>query len=141
MITTAAVAQDNMIEEGTIANSVGLCYYDPFEETIKEFDATSNIMAVNPYERILKKYYLVANDALSIVTIGLVNTESVATYSAKVIISEIKPNFELFDELTSFNTFKIANPQLGHLIPVWILLESLLPITTQTNMSITLDYE
>lgn len=143
MIQIANAAQDSMINEENIANQIGLCYYDPIDESVKEVSSlASHFMSVNPYEKILRKYYLVAKDTLSVAMIRLTdNSVGPAKYSAKVIISELKPSIALFDDITPFNLFKIANPQLNHLIPVWVLLESFEPITEITTMGIELEYE
>lgn len=143
MIHIANAAQDSMIDNDTVINQIGLCYYDPIDESLKEVSSlASHFMSVNPYEKILRKYYLVATDTLSVAIIRLTdNSVGPAKYSAKVIISELKPLISDFDTVTPFNMFKVANPQLNHLIPVWILLESIEPITEITTMEIELQYE
>lgn len=143
MIQIANAAQDSMIDNDTVINQIGLCYYDPIDESIKEVSSlASHFMSVNPYEKILRKYYLVTKNTLSVATIRLVDNSTGPTkYSAKVIISEIKPTISMFDSVAPFNLFKVANPQLNHLIPVWVLLESVEPITEITTMSIELEYE
>lgn len=137
-------AQDSMITASTV-DEVGICYFDPFQEELLELSSLNgHFLSVNPLQKIIRKYYLIVSpgETLAYVKIKLVNSQNIENlYSAKVIISEIQPSISSFDVLPDFNAYKISSPQAGHLIPIWILLDSKNPINDIVKVDIKIDYE
>lgn len=142
MIRYANQPIDDITNTTSLSQQVGLCYYDPIDETLKEFNTIpSHLMSVNPYETVLRKYYLVAQANVSAVSIRLTDSSNLNIYSAKVIISDLEPTIDLFDTLGSFNNYVISNPTAYTLIPVWILLNSTSPLSTIGSLQIEIEYE
>ena len=142
MIRYANQPIDDITNTTSLSQQVGLCYYDPIDETLKEFNTIpSHLMSVNPYETVLRKYYLVAQTNVSAVSIRLTDSSNLNIYSAKVIISDIEPTIALFNTLGSFNNYVISNPTAYTLIPVWILLNSTSAISTICSLEIEIEYE
>lgn len=142
MIRYANEPTNDMTNTTDLDQQVGLCYYDPIDETLKEISSiTSHLMSVNPYDKIMRKYYLIAKSAVSAIAIRFIDVTNSGTYSAKVIISDIEPTISLFDTLSSFNNYVISNPSPYTLIPVWILLESTAPIISINSLQIEIEYE
>ena len=137
-------AQDSMITASTV-DEVGICYFDPFKEELLELNALNgHFLSVNPLQKVIKKYYLVITPGKSIneVRLKLVNSQKIDNlYSAKVIISETSPSISSFDILPDFNAYRISMPQSGHLIPIWILMESKSPINDIVKIDIQVSYE
>jgi hypothetical protein len=137
-------AQDSMITASTV-DEVGICYFDPFTEELLELNsANGHFLSVSPMQKIIRKYYLIVSpgETFAYVKIKLINSQNIENlYSAKVIISEIQPTINSFDVLPDFNAYKISSPMAGHLIPVWILLNSKSPINDIVKVDIKVDYE
>lgn len=142
MIRYANQPTDTITNTTSLSQLAGLCYYDPTDETLKELSAVpTHLMSVNPYETVMRKYYLVVQSTLSTVAIRLTDTTNLGVYSAKVIISDIQPTLSLFATLGSFNNYVIGNPTAYTLIPVWILLESTSPMSVINSLEIEIEYE
>jgi hypothetical protein len=140
MINIINTASDTMINASTVSD-IGICYYDYETETLKELSSLIvNACSVIPMSGVIKKYYLIAENTYSYAKIRLIaeNTDKLL-FDAKVIINEIEPSINDFDNLTSFNTATVTNPLTGHLIPVWIYIEQKISSSTSINMTLELE--
>ncbi len=137
----------------TVENDVGICYFDPVDETLKEISLLDNhLLTVQPYKKAIKKYYLVISPsapALDTVEVGpvfldlpdglVIDPEDY--YSIKTLISVTEPTLGQFDDEDNMNSDTIASPNPGDIIPIWFLVESKLPLNNVLNISIEVDYE
>ena len=55
------VGLDNISDTYKTKNGIGLCFFDPFGETLKEFDSTTKI-PVYPLEKVVRRFYVVKDD-------------------------------------------------------------------------------
>jgi hypothetical protein len=132
----------------TVQNDVGICYFDPIDETLKELNLLNGlILTIQPYKKAIKKYYLVVNPTSSalnyvriVPTFGSSNVTPTDYYSIKTIISSSEPTLGNYDDLVSMNSFKIINPAPGAIIPIWVFVESLLPLNAILNVAFTVTY-
>ena len=60
-------------------------------------------------------------------------------FSAKIIVNEVTPNKNDFDDLTEFNMAVVGNPLVNHLIPVWILIEPKISANIDISMAINIE--
>lgn len=140
MINIINTASDGMIT-GTTVDGVGLCYYNYETEEILELSSIAiNSCSVSPMSPIIKKYYMIAETAFSYVNISISATAIDARYfSAKMIVNEVTPNKNDFDDLTEFNMAVVGNPLVNHLIPVWILIEPKISANIDISMAINIE--
>ncbi len=140
MINIINTASDTMINATTVSD-IGICYYDFSTETLKELSSlTINACSVVPLAGVIKKYYLIVDNAYGYASVQLSSTETNKLFfDAKVIINEIEPSVSDFDNLISFNKAKVLNPLQGHLIPVWIYIEQKVSSSANINMALTLE--
>lgn len=134
----------------TVQNQVGLCYFDSIDETLKELsNLDGHLLTIQSYKKAIRKYYLVANPSygnplsVTITPIFAIITGVIPTnyYSLKTIISPTQPLLGSFDDLTSMNAATINSINSGDIIPVWILVESKLPLNMILGLSFEIDYE
>lgn len=140
MINIINTASDAMINPSTVT-SVGICFYDYEEESIKELSSVDiNMCSVSPFSPVIKKYYLICNDSFSYVNIKILsNIDNVRYFGAKIITNEIEPVVADFLPLTEFNTAKVLNPLMNHLVPVYILIYP--KVSANINLEINIEIE
>lgn len=129
----------------TVNHKVGLCYFDPFEETLKEFDGTfRSFLTVESGGQVVRKFYIVVAPGETVDYVRLRVLESDAlkeNYSMKVIIDKSEPSASTYESVPEFNSYKYVNPQAGDFIPVWMLLESNFSIPEILDIEVELEYE
>lgn len=135
----------------TVENDVGICYLDPIEETLLELSQIpGHVLSIQPYRKAFKKYFLVINpsaDPIAYVRIRPILESSNLYqdpknfYSIKTIISPTEPNLGNYDDLVNMNSFRIDNPTPGDIIPIWVLLESKLPLNMVIGLTFEVEYE
>lgn len=135
----------------TVENDVGICHLDPIEETLVELSSIpGHVLSIQPYRKALKKYFLVINpsaDPIAYVRIRpILETSNLYQdpknfYSIKTIIAPAEPLLGTFDDLVNLNSFRIDNPTSGDIIPIWILLESKLPLNLVIGLTFEVEYE
>lgn len=142
MINIINTASDAMITPSTVAD-VGICYYDYEAESIMELSSIAiNTCSVSPISPILKKYYLICTIPLTEVSVSIdARIDAQMYFGAKIISNEIEPSIADFDNLIEFNTARVLNPPLDHLIPVWVLLYPKVNSTINLQMEIKIEAE
>lgn len=140
MINIINTASDAMITPSTVTD-IGLCYYNYETEEILELSSIAiNTCSVSPMSPVIKKYYMIAGTAFAAVSVAIGATDNAKRFfSAKIIVNEITPAIANFDDLIEFNTARIGNPLVGHLIPVWILIEPKISANINLDMSINIE--
>lgn len=116
-------------------NGIGLCYFDPLDETLKEFNSDVKI-PVYPKEKAVRKFYIVKDDMTLIPNVVVFRASS---SSSDYIVKSFLGNSEF-----SFETIEKDNPCLDFfsnyptgIIPVSIYIES----TTVSLSSVVLEIE
>lgn len=133
----------------TVENDVGICYFDPIDETLKEISTIDNhIITIQPYKKAIRKYYLVVGTNSSITTISITPSftssliiDPTDYYSIKTIISATEPTLSQLDDQDDMNEAEIMNPDPGAIIPIWMLIESKVALNSILGLSFTVDYE
>lgn len=145
MATINQSPQSATIDTDTVAELVGLCYFDPVTETLLELsDMPDTFLSVAPNSFALKKLYMVMSpdDYVNFAQISIVPRDPQAqAYSVKVIISETEPSFESYGILPAFNSFVITNPPKGAFRTVWLLVENVYQINEVVSVDVELSYE
>lgn len=138
-----------IVTNTTVNSDVGICYFDPTSESLLELSLLNGLsLTVQPYKKIIKKYYLVTKPSSSVATVVLtpsfvsppIGITPTDYYSLKTIISNTEPTLGNYDDLTNLNTFEIDSPGAGSHTPIWILLENLSPLSAILNISLQLSY-
>lgn len=133
------------LSPSSLTDDIGLCYYDPTTETLKEFDPSVSI-TVGPFEYSVRRFYIVKpNDTIkgSNYTQIKLKVES----GASVIQNKIKIGREnLLSIPSDFAEYGVNNEVIalfGHhttgIIPVDILTHCESPMGITTSMSVTLE--
>ncbi len=142
MINIINTASDDMITPSSV-DQIGVCYYDYETESILELSSIAiNMCSVSPITPVIKKYFLIAEDAFAYVDVSLVVSETTSVYfGAKLIANEVQPSISDFDTLVEFNTAKVVNPLQNHLIPIWILMYPKVSASIDIQMAIQIEAE
>lgn len=130
------VGLDNISDTYKTKNGIGLCFFDPFGETLKEFDATTKI-PVYPMEKVVRRFYVVKDDySILYNTITLKVTSNSNNYLIKastidnVDFTLIPSNNTLIDFFSKYPT---------GIIPLNLYIESL--STNLEEVSLSIDIE
>lgn len=140
-------------DNSTVQNEVGICFFDPVDETLKEISELSDhILSVPPFKKALKKYYLILNPGSVAPTeiavrpifddlpSGIV-IDPTDFYSIKTIISVTEPMISQFDDLDNMNTASVLTSEIPAHTPIWMLIESIQPLNLILDISIEVEYE
>lgn len=126
--------------DGVISNNIGLLYFDPSSETLKELDSTATYLTCKSHSFTIKRYYLTGSllDYTSTIRIT-VNTSDLELYTCKIIKGDKVSLLSDFDIAT--NELNISSVDLGvyytNVVPVDILIKS----NTTTEKVIQLEIE
>lgn len=126
---------------GTLENDIGLMYFDPTTQTLKEFDSSVVNIPLYPYDKTIKRFYLcgpILHDTRNLV-IEVVTTAS-EVYNTKVLVGNNRPtreDFSLATDSFSFNT-SILGGTYTNAIPVDVYLESLTSTEKTINLEINI---
>jgi hypothetical protein len=133
------------ITGSTVDQAVGLCYFDPTDESLLELSQLpDHYITLQPHKVVMRKYYLVVDpsEVISYIRVKVPNNDGMDNlFSIKTIIGNDEPQVGSFEALPEYNSFKINNPTAGAFIPVWILIESKTPLNEVLNMDIEVEYE
>ncbi|RLA65999.1 MAG: hypothetical protein DRQ78_04830 [Epsilonproteobacteria bacterium] len=145
MATITQSPETATIDEDTVDQAVGLCYFDPETETLIEIDKLPDLfLTVEPEGSAIRKFYLVTSpvDMIAWVKLTILSDDyNSTTYSIKLIISEDEPPVNAFGILPSYNSYKIENPPMGEFMSVWILIENISKVNEVVNVDLRIDYE
>lgn len=125
---------------GVVSNNLGLMYFDPVTETLKEIDSTATYLTCKSYSFTIKRFYLTGSllDYTSTVKIT-VGTSDLELYDCKIIKGIQVSLLSDFDSASSELT--ISSQDLGlqytNVVPVDILIKS----KTTTEKVIQLEIE
>lgn len=135
----------------TVGNQIGICYFDPIDETLKEIDQlTSHVLTIQPYNRGIKKYYLIVNPTGA--TVNSVSIQAIlgsapnsqdptSYYSVKVIIGGTVPNQSMFDDLADENIATATNLTAGTISPIWVQVQNKAPLNALLGLIFQVNYE
>ncbi|RLA66539.1 MAG: hypothetical protein DRQ78_04110 [Epsilonproteobacteria bacterium] len=133
------------IDNNTVDQAVGLCYFDLETETLIEIDKLPDMfLSVEPEGAAIRKFYMVMSpvDIVTWVQLFIISNDyNATTYSIKVIISEEEPPISAFSILPSYNSYRIDNPPMGEFLSVWLLIENISKVNEIVNIGLTLNYE
>lgn len=145
MLINANSVNSVVIALDTVANDVGICYFNPATESLMEINASNNhYLSLKPMEKSILKYYLVVNSGvppLNYVKISVVKDNIEDFYSIKTIIGNDIPVVSDFDALPDYNSFRVNTPASEAFIPVWFLVSSLEPISKVLTFKLEVEYE
>ena len=126
---------------GTLDNDIGLMYFDPTSQTLKEFDSSVVNIPLYPYDKTIKRFYLcgpILHDSRNLV-IEVLTTDS-ELYNTKVLVGNNRPtktDFNLASDSFSFNT-SILGSVYTNVIPVDVYIESITSTEKTINLEINI---
>ena len=90
--------------DGVISNNIGLLYFDPSSETLKELDSTATYLTCKSHSFTIKRYYLTGSllDYTSTIRIT-VNTSDLELYTCKSEVPNISCDTK--EDKSFFNLF------------------------------------
>ncbi|RLA65126.1 MAG: hypothetical protein DRQ78_05525 [Epsilonproteobacteria bacterium] len=145
MATITQSPETATIDEDTVDQAVGLCYFDPETESLIEISQLPDMfLSVEPEGASIRKFYIVTSPSESIMWVQLFlesNDYNATTYSIKVIISNEEPPVSAFDILPSYNSFRINNPPMGDFMSAWLLIENISKVNEIVDIGLKLQYE
>ena len=112
---------------GTVSNNLGLLYFDPETETLKELDSSATYLTCKSYSFTIKRFYLTGSLLNYTTTVTLtVNSTDEDLYNCRVIKGSKASILSDFDNST--NELVLSAQDLGvyytNVIPVDILITS-----------------
>lgn len=130
------VGLDNISNNHRTKNGIGICFFDPYDETLKEFDHTTRI-PVYPLEKSLRKFYIVKDDFTITPNIVMVKVKA---NSDDYIVKSATDGVLDFDEIPRDNiVIDFFSKYPNGIIPFTLSIESL--STSLEEVSITIDLE
>lgn len=136
-------ANNITVTNETVQSDVGICYFDPIDETIKEI-GSSYILSSNSYGTIVHKLMVaVSSKSLSKVSIKLVESEDLSSkLDIKLLPGAVTPSYYEFDNVPSYNSININGPlQPYSLIPFFIHIKAKSDIVAISNLPLEVSYE
>lgn len=130
------IGTDNLSQNYRTANGVGLCYFDPTEEVLREFEGNS-VLPIYPGEVSKRQFYIV-KDGHNLVLNTLTFKASVddTSYEVKTALDY---NAD-FDAITNGNTVIIFFSQYPTgIIPITVYLKNINDTTEELDLNIELE--
>ena len=130
------IGTDNLSQNYRTANGVGLCYYDPTEEVLREFEGNS-VLPIYPGEVSKRQFYIV-KDGHNLVLNTLTFKASVddTSYEVKTALDY---NAD-FDAITNGNTVIIFFSQYPTgIIPITVYIKNINDTTEELDLNIELE--
>jgi len=145
MATITQSPEAATIDENTVDQAAGLCYFNPGTETLIEISELPDMfLSVEPEGASIRKFYIVTSPVEIVTWVQLFldsDDFNATTYSIKVIISNEEPPISAFSILPAFNSFKVNNPPMGEFISVWLLIENISKVNEIIDIGLRLQYE
>lgn len=133
------------VNSTTVANSVGICYFDPIEESLLELGAINNVISIESGAIVVKKYYIVTNnksiDVINVRPAQLNGVEAADLYDIKMLSMDSMPTQEDFDKVALFNTVRIIAPQPETFFPLWIMIKPKDIVNSLFSLNLEVEYE
>lgn len=133
------------ITDGITQQDVGICYFDPDEEAIKEIGPSSGyIFGAEPYSASIHKLMFVTSvPNISSAVISIKSTPEIkALYDIKICGGLTRPPLSDFDSIPLFNEYKIIGPIQAHsLVPFFVYVKAKSEITNVDKLGIEVKYE
>ncbi len=130
------IGTDNLSQNYRTANGVGLCYFDPTEEVLREFEGNS-VLPIYPGEVSKRQFYIV-KDGHNLVLNTLTFKASVddTSYEVKTALDY---NAD-FDAITNGNTVIIFFSQYPTgIIPITVYIKNINDTTEELDLNIELE--
>ena len=130
------IGTDNLSQNYRTANGVGLCYFDPTEEVLREFEGKS-VLPIYPGEVSKRQFYIV-KDGHNLVLNTLTFKASVddTSYEVKTALDY---NAD-FDAITNGNTVIIFFSQYPTgIIPITVYIKNINDTTEELDLNIELE--
>lgn len=136
VIEIEKVGLQNLSDSHKTRNGIGLCFFDPYDETLKEFDSTTRI-PIYPAEKSLRKFYIVKDDYTLIPNIAIVKVKA---NSDEYIVKSATDGVLDFDVIPKDNVvIDFFSKYHTGIIPFTLYIESL--STSLSEVSLTIDIE
>ena len=130
------VGLDHVSDQHKTKNGIGLCFFDPFDETLKEFDSTTRI-PVYPTESALRRFYILKDDYSIITNIVFVKVKS---NSDEYIVKASTDDSVDFDQIPKDNVvIDFFSKYPNGIIPFTIYIKSLSTNVEEVSISIELE--
>jgi len=127
------VGLENISDSFKTKNGVGICYFDPEDEILKEFNSSTKI-PVYPSEKSTRRFYVVKDDISLLPNTVLIR----ATSSSKDYIVKVNTDETNFDEIEDGNiVIDFFSKYPNGIIPFTLYIES----TTTTIDNVPLIFE
>lgn len=135
------------ITNDTVASQIGICYLDPYTETLKEIVSDSGfILGADSYTHLIHKLFLVmGSEAANIgrTKVKLRKTDEISMlFDIKVLPGTAQPTVEEFSNIPNYNSVSIDGPFQAHsFIPIYIMINSRSKINTTARIPIEVSYD
>ena len=136
-------ANNITVTSETVQSDVGICYFDPIDETIKEI-GSSYILSSNSYGPIVHKLMIaVSSKSLSKVSIKPIESEILSSrFDIKLLPGAVTPSHYEFDDVPNYNSINISGPlQPYSLIPFFVHVRAKSDIGSINNLPLEVSYE
>ena len=131
---------------GDPAFQIGLCYFDPIEEVLKEITEESGYMlGADSYNAVVHKIMVITGttDRLTRLKIDLTRNSSIEdAFDIKIQPGSVSPSIQSFEELPNYNSLIVEGPILPNtLIPIFIYIKANTEVTRQSELPIKISYD
>jgi hypothetical protein len=139
ILTLDNVGLSNINTSTPTTYGIGLCYFDPSSETLKEFSSSTSI-PVLPYEESIRRFYILKDSGTIIGnTVSLTVTTQSSDYVVKNTIAGLLDDDE-FDTINPNNvSIAFLSEFSSGIIPVDIYIKSLTYSLTNVVLNIQLE--
>lgn len=132
------VSLDNISSNHKTRNGIGLCFFDPLDETLKEFNPTTRI-PIYPEEKSERKFFLLKDDITLNPNIAILKVSNTSPYYTVKIATDQVLDFSNIPENNVVIDFFSKYP--NGIMPVTIQIESLTTSLEYTTLEIDIEIQ
>lgn len=131
------VSKSNVVS--SMSNGIGLCYFDPDTETLKEFSIDETIH-LNPYEHSVRRFYFVKNTDLInnvrpiLANLSIVSNTSDIDVKLNIGRERITSKYDYYDTETNNTVIVLFSEFPSGMIPIDLYIKS------NTNKELDTDF-
>ena len=141
MSTPGNEANDSMIDVNTVSSDIGLCYYDPIQESILELSSLPDSMLFcKPRQRRVFGFYAVAKLGANISSAKISVSANEDINTVKILSQTQYPSESDFNAVQANNDVTLTAVQEEHLNPVWLEIKSLTGKFSMQDLELKIEY-
>lgn len=134
-------ASDLMIDQNTVSSDIGLCYYDPLQETILELSSLPDSMLFcKPRKKKIFGFYAVAKMGANISSAKISVSANEDIYRVKILHQLNTPSESDFDLVPPNNEVVLTSVQEEHLNPIWLQIQSMTGKFSLQDLELKIEY-